>query len=209
MNHSRFTQGSVVTAIAVAAGLLAVTGCAPVEQPEVTATVPPAAVASEPVNTDSLALLSQKATPAVSLSVPDLGIEMVVDPYGLDAEGQMDLPDTPLTAAWYQYGSAPDSIQGSTVIAAHVDSRVYGVGPFARLRDAQAGMIAAVTDLAGVVHTYRVTSVERISKAEVDLTQVFTAVGDPHLVLITCGGEFIQEERNYTDNYIVTAEKVS
>ena len=214
MNRQRFTQGSVVAAIAVAAGLLAVTtGCAPVDQIEVSATpsptVEPKPIKPKPVNTDSLALLSLQSTAPVTISMPDLAIEMPIEPHGLDVEGQMSLPETPFSGAWYQYGSAPDSIQGSTVVAAHVDSRVYGVGPFSRLREAQAGMAITVTDQAGVLHTYSVTSVERISKAEVDLTKVFTAVGDPHLVLITCGGEFVQEDRNYLDNYIVTAEKVS
>lgn len=60
-----------------------------------------------------------------------------------------------------------------------------------------------------MTHTYRVVSVERISKAEVPLDRVFTLDGDPHLVLVTCGGAFDREARSYTDNYIVTAEKVS
>jgi hypothetical protein len=171
--------------------------------------VAPERVEPKPVNTDSLALLSLQNTSPVTISMPALDIEMPIEPHGLDVEGQMSLPESPFSGAWYQYGSAPDSIQGSTVIAAHVDSRVYGVGPFARLREAQAGMAITVTDQAGVVHTYSVVAVERTLKAEVDLSKVFTAVGDPHLVLITCGGEFVQEDRSYTDNYIVTAEKVS
>ena len=44
---------------------------------------------------------------------------------------------------------------------------------------------------------------------EVPLDQVFTTAGDPTLVLITCGGDFDFTAQSYTDNYIVTAEKVS
>lgn len=213
MSQQRFTQGSVAAALAVAAGLLAVvSGCAPAAEPAVVSPTAAPTVEPNPLNTSSREVLAQLAVavqPPVSVSMPDLGIEMVVEPHGLDAEGQMSLPSTPFEAAWYQYGSAPNSIQGSTVIAAHVDSRVYGVGPFARLREAQPGMLVSVTDAAGVVHTYSVLGVEKIPKAEVPLDRVFTAVGDPHLVLITCGGAFIEDQRNYTDNYIVTAEKVS
>lgn len=210
MPRNRTTQGSVVTAFAVAAGLLAITaGCAPVAEDVVVSSAAPPSAEPRPLNTDSLAILAQTITPPSTVAVPDLGIDMVIEPHGLDAEGQMSLPETPMSAAWYQYGAAPDSVQGSTVIAAHVDSRVYGVGPFARLRDAQPGMTVTVSDAAGVVHTYSVTSVERIPKSEVPLDQVFSAVGDPRLILITCGGEFVQEDRNYLDNYIVTAEKVS
>lgn len=209
MRRIRNIQGSVAAALAVAAGLLAVTvGCAPVEEAEVSP--PPApTVQPQPLNNDSLALLSQTITPPASVSMPDLGIDMQIEPHGIDEVGQMSLPETPFVAAWYQYGSAPDSIQGATVLAAHVDDRELGIGPFSRLREAQPGMLVSVTDAAGVVHTYSVVNVEKIPKAEVPLDRVFTAVGDPQLVLITCGGAFIEEIRNYTDNYIVTAEKVS
>lgn len=211
MSSQLRTQGSVVRVAALTAGLLAVlVGCAPAEPaaaPSPTAT----AARPTPLNAGNAAevLAQLVTTPPTAVSMPDLGIDMVIEPHGLAPDGQMSLPDTPFEAAWYQYGSAPDSVQGSTVIAAHVDSRVYGVGPFSRLRDAQPGMLISVTDAAGVVHTYSVVGVERIPKAEVPLDRVFTAVGDPHLVLVTCGGGFIEELRNYTDNYIVTAEKVS
>lgn len=205
----QFTRGSVVATAVATAGLLAVlAGCAPaaevVAEPVVTPTVQPTGP-----NTDSLSLLSQQRTPPVTLSMPDLSIDMAVEPQGLDANGEMALPVSPFTAGWYAYGSAPDSIEGSTVIAAHVDNIPEGKGPFSRLRDAQVGMSIAVSDQAGVVHTYRVTAVERIAKAEVPLARVFTGVGTPHLVLVTCGGEFDRQAGSYEDNYIVTAEKVS
>ena len=154
---------------------------------------------------DDLAPVAQPQT----LSVPALGIDMLVEPHGLDDQGQMALPESVFAAAWYQYGSAPASGQGSTVIAAHVDSRIQGVGPFAALRTAQPGMEVALTDSAGVTHRYRITGVERINKGVVPWDEYFSSVGDSRLVLVTCGGDFIEEIRNYTDNYIVTAEKVS
>lgn len=211
MSSQLRTQGSVVRATALAAGLLAVlAGCAPTEPAAVPTPTPTPVVEARPLNTDSLAVLEQLVTTApVTVSMPALGIDMPIEPHGLADDGQMSLPDTPFDVAWYEYGAAPDSVQGATVLAAHVDSRVYGLGPFSRLREAQAGMEVTVTDAAGVVHTYRVVSVEKIAKSEVPLDRVFTAVGDPHLVLITCGGQFVESIRNYTDNYIVTAEKVS
>lgn len=200
-----------MTAAVVTAGLLVVlSGCSPSGDQAQIAPPPSAPVAQpSPPNTASLSLLSQSTTPPVSITVPDLAIDMPVESHGLDSIGEMSLPFSPFTAGWYAYGSAPDSIQGSTVIAAHVDSIPEGIGPFSRLRDAQAGMAITVTDQVGAVHLYRVTSVERIAKAEIPLSRVFTAVGAPHLVLVTCGGEFDRRARSYDDNYIVTAEKVT
>ena len=208
MNLMHTSRRSVVAALA-AAGLLAVAAaCSPVtvEQPS-----PPPAPVSQPneLNTDSLSLLSQSTTAPVRLVMPDLSIDMSVEPHGLDDVGEMSLPVSPFTAGWYAYGSAPDSVQGSTVIAAHVDSLPEGKGPFSRLRDAVAGMTITVIDELGIEHVYRVTEVERIAKAEVPLNRVFTGVGEPHLVLVTCGGEWNSQASSYRDNYIVTAEKVT
>lgn len=146
---------------------------------------------------------------ATRLIVPSLNIDMAVTPEGVEDDGYMSIPEDVRTAGWYQYGAEPASAAGSTVVAAHVDDPVQGVGPFSRLRDTEVGAEAQVVDANGVTHTYRVVSVERISKAEVPLDRVFTLDGDPHLVLVTCGGAFDREARSYTDNYIVTAEKVS
>lgn len=210
MRQQRSTQGSVVTVLTVAAGLLAMlTGCVAAADPSTAPTSTPAPVVVQDANPATLDSLPKPPTQPTALSVPDLGIEMPIEAHGLDEVGAMSLPETPFSAAWYQYGSGPDSLSGSTVLAAHVDDRDYGVGPFSRIRDAQPGMIISVTDQAGVVHAYSVVAVERIPRAEVPLDRVFTAVGDPTLVLITCGGQFNESTRSYSDNYIVTAEKVS
>ncbi|MBX9718668.1 MAG: class F sortase [Microbacteriaceae bacterium] len=210
MRQHRSTQGSTATVLAVAAGLLAVlTGCAPAPAPSAAPASTPAPVLIQDANPATLDSLPKPPTQPIALSVPDLNIDMPIEPHGLDEVGAMSLPETPFSAAWYQYGSGPDSQSGSTVLAAHVDDRDYGVGPFSRIRDAQPGMVMSVTDQAGVVHTYSVAAVERIPRAEVPLDRVFTAVGDPTLVLITCGGQFNESTRSYSDNYIVTAEKVS
>ena len=158
----------------------------------------------------TLELLQQKTTPPARVRMPDLGIDMRVEAHGIESDGYMSLPESPFVAGWYAYGSAPDSRTGATVIAAHVDSLPEGIGPFAGLRESREGMAITVTDDAGEVHDYRVVSVERIDKDEVPLDRVFTATGDPPLVLVTCGGEYDwRGAGQYLDNYIVTAEKVA
>ncbi|MGY6497921.1 MAG: class F sortase [Microcella sp.] len=148
-------------------------------------------------------------TAPTRLAVPSLGIDMTVVGVGVDDRNYMEIPFSIFEAGWYRFGPGPDSAAGATVIAAHVDMPNQGVGPFAELRNAQVGAEITVTDADGVTHTYRVVQVERIEKAEVPLDQVFTKEGDPTLVLVTCGGDFDFTAQSYTDNYIVTAEKVS
>lgn len=147
--------------------------------------------------------------PPVRVTIDALGVDMPVEPHGLESDGQMSLPESPFVGGWYEIGPAPNSGAGNTVIAAHVDDRVEGVGPFAQLRSAAAGTRVTVTDAEGTRHTYEIVSVEKLDKQIVPWQDYFTNVGDQKLILVTCGGEFIEEIRNYTDNYIVTAEKVS
>ncbi|WP_394552006.1 class F sortase [Agromyces sp. MMS24-JH15] len=139
------------------------------------------------------------------IEIPDLGIDVRVQPVGLDAQGRMGLFDDPSIAAWYQWGSAPASPAGSTVIAAHVDSLEYDLLPFARLRDAVAAMPVFVTDDAGTRHAYTVERLEITGKADVDWPAAFDRSGPPRLTLVTCGGEFDYENRRYLSNLVLTA----
>lgn len=174
------------------------------------ATSPPAPPSPTPpaVTRRSAALEDQpvSARPAPTrLEIADLGIDVRVAPVGLDAEGRMALFDDPSVAAWYQWGAAPASELGSTVIAAHVDSLTYDLLPFARLRDAKAGMPVAVTDASGARRTYLVQAVEVTEKADVDWAAAFDRGGPPRLTLVTCGGEFDAAQRRYLSNLVLTA----
>lgn len=147
------------------------------------------------------------APPApVRVVVADLGIDMPVEPEGVDDQGRMALPGDALTAGWYRHGPAPASAAGATVVAAHVDDPVR-VGPFAALRDVAVGTGVEVVDAAGTPHRYTVTEVRSIPKSELPAGAVFDRTGDPRLVLVTCGGRWDPGQRSYTENVVVTAER--
>lgn len=226
MLRVRVAGGVVVAPIAALAMLLllALAGCAvPAGQgstsrtgdaasatPSVpTPTSAPPVVPDIPRSSAALADRPQRSAPApVRLVVPELGIDVPVEAVGLDDQGRMALPANPAIAAWYRYGSAPGSEAGSTVIAAHVDSLVYDIGPFARLADAPAGTRVEVTTADGVVHAYAFASTAVVPKESVDWSDAFARDGSPRLTLVTCGGEFDYDARRYLSNVIVTASPV-
>jgi LPXTG-site transpeptidase (sortase) family protein len=213
------SRGLAVTALA-AAGLLFVSGCAAAQDERASLDDAPTTVAEPLSPSQSFTvgearalslddLKDQKAVAPVSLSYPAQAIEMSVVGVGIDDRNYMEIPLSIFSAGWYRFGPGPASATGATVIAAHVDMPSQGIGPFANLRNARVGEEITVVDENGTTHTYSVVQVERIEKAEVPLDQVFTTRGDPMLVLITCGGDFDFNAQSYSDNYIVTAEKVS
>ena len=137
------------------------------------------------------------------MSAADL--DVAVRATGVAEDGSMELPDTVRRAGWYRYSALPGSRVGSTVIAAHVDTRAEGLGPFARLADLRKGDRIVLTDRSGADHRYRVKVTRQITQAKLPVDKLFDRDGAPRLVLITCGGAY--DARNgYHDNVVVLAE---
>ena len=169
-----------------------------------------AAVPDIPRSSAALADRPALAAPApVRLVIADLGIDVPIEAVGLDDQGRMGLPADPAIAAWYRFGPAPGGATGSTVVAAHVDSAVYDIGPFSRLAGAPAGTRVEVTTADGVVHAYAFQSTAILTKESIDWTETFARDGGPRLTLVTCGGEFDYDARRYLSNVIVTAVPIA
>jgi LPXTG-site transpeptidase (sortase) family protein len=146
--------------------------------------------------------------PPVDVSVPAAEIQVPVVPVGVLPDGFMELPADVAVAGWYRFGPDPLSGAGTTVIAAHVDSARYGLGPFARLEGLPAGTEIVVTVDSGAQVRYVIESVTSVLKREVPLGEIFERDGSERLVLITCGGQFDREHFRYSDNVIVVATPV-
>lgn len=125
---------------------------------------------------------------------------------GVQADSTMEIPADPGVAGWYRFGRAPADGEGATVLAAHVDSRVYGLGPLAKLRDVAAGTQISVRDAAGTDTPYVVRSVTYVPRAQLPVAELFTRSGPPTLVVITCGGTFDERTRTYSDNVVLVAD---
>ena len=181
---------------------------APTATPRPTAQGPVVLPQDIPVRAADDAFAALPPAPA-RLTIAELDVDMVVVEVGTEADGTMSLPASGDEAGWYRFGSAPASPSGTTVLASHVDTRAEGLGPFARLREAQVGTAVTVTDVDGRVHSYTVSTVERIAKTQVPLDDVFDRAGPPRLVLLTCGGAWDASIGHYEDNVIVTAVPVA
>ena len=181
------------------------------EQPAPEPTRPPSTSANLP----DIPVVSAKlqpartAVPPTSVEVPGTGIRVSVTPVGVQPDGLMELPADVKVAGWYRFGADPLSETGTTVIAAHVDSIEYGLGPFAGLKGLAAGTEIVVTMTSGEQVRYAIQSVTSVLKEQLPLADVFDRDGDPRLVLITCGGQFNYATGSYSDNIVVTAIPVA
>lgn len=206
--------------IAVTLTVLMLAACAPVSEagsppasdtgPGATGTATPQPVApkprvSVPVAPATPPVVERAAAPE-RLVLASLGVDMPVEPVGVQDTGEMEIPERPSIAGWYRFGKAPADPEGTTVIAAHVDDREFGIGPLARLREAREGDVVEVTDADGTVTEYVTESVTYIPRAELPVDQLFTRGGPRTLAIITCGGDFDQQTRTYSDNVVLIAK---
>jgi sortase (surface protein transpeptidase) len=145
----------------------------------------------------------------VRLRIPAVGVDARVDPVGVTAQGDMDIPEPVDEVGWYRYGSYPGARAGATVVAGHVDTRDQGQGALFRLREASVGDEVSVVREDGRQVRYRVVGRETFVKQRLPVERLFARDGSPRLVLITCGGPFLPELSSYRDNVVVAAEPVT
>jgi hypothetical protein len=140
----------------------------------------------------------------VQLRAPAIGLSASVDAVGVETDGQMRLPRDPRRLGWYRFGPPPGARTGSAVLAGHVDSAAYGVGPLARLVELRPGDTVSVRLASGRWRRFRVDSIEGFEREALP-DPVFARTGPARLRLVTCTGPYLPEQGGYQENLVVTA----
>jgi sortase (surface protein transpeptidase) len=140
------------------------------------------------------------------LAIPAIGVDARVDAVGVDDTGAMVVPKLARAVGWYRFGPPPGAPAGAAVLAGHVDSATQGAGALVRLRELSVGDGVQVTTADGARLDYRVVGKQTFVKQRLPVERLFARDGAPRLVLITCGGPFLEELRSYRDNVVVVAE---
>jgi hypothetical protein len=149
---------------------------------------------------------ARRTRPPTRVRVPALGLDAAVRPVGVGEERQMRLPADPRVLGWYRFGPAPGN-GGSVVLAGHVDSRRFGVGPLADLQTIGVGDRVEVATGPDGTRSYRVDSIERFDRQALP-AEVFARTGPDRLRLVTCTGPYLPEAGGYQQNLVVTAVPV-
>lgn len=201
---------AVAVAVAVAAGVLAVTGCAAAPPPVAAPTVQAGSTAAASVSPSAAARTAPRVlgvgAPPASVRIPAIDLDEPLIRLGVLPDGTMGVPADWDDVGWFSGGGRPGG-RGPTVIAAHVDS-VTAPAVFSRLDELRPDDRVVVTDVEGRDFAYRVTEAFDVPKAEFPTMRVFGARPSDELRLITCGGVFDPAAAAYEDNRVVFAERV-
>jgi hypothetical protein len=139
----------------------------------------------------------------VDVEIAAIDYRAAVRPVGVAPSGAMELPADPRVLGWYRFGAGPTE-PGSAVLAGHLDSLRFGLGPLVRLRDIEVDDSLTVGLSDGGRLEYVVVRVDRFDRDALP-GSLFSRSGPRILRIITCGGEYDADSGGYQSNLVVTA----
>ena len=116
----------------------------------------------------------------------------------------MGTPSTFGNVAWYAPGGKPGGA-GNAVFAGHVNNALTTHGVFEHLDQVKKGDYVTVEGDGGKTIVYRVESTSTSPMSDAPAPAIFATTGPHKLVLITCAGDWIQSEREFSERLIVVA----
>jgi len=143
----------------------------------------------------------------ITISIPSINVDADIEEVGLDPQRNMDVPKKAENTGWYRLGPRPGDI-GSAVIAGHLDDPNGDPAVFWDLKKLKPGEEIIITDKKGDRHKFIVKKVENYPWDDFPLNEVFADKSGKKLNLITCGGEWNKEERNYSQRTVIYSEIV-
>jgi sortase A len=141
-----------------------------------------------------------------TLSIPKLDLEAPIKKFGLDKEGNMELPDNGKDVAWFEPGFQPGE-KGNAVLAGHVDDEKKAA-VFFELKELEPGDEIHLRDENGATLTFVVREKVAYQKDDAPLRTIFGPSEKRMLNLITCTGYFDREIDNYVERLVVFTELV-
>ncbi|MFF1923793.1 class F sortase [Streptomyces sp. NPDC058221] len=145
------------------------------------------------------------ASAPLRVQIPTIRVDAPLMELALGDDGRLAAPpekDKNL-AGWWGRGPTPGS-QGTAIIAGHVDVPT-GRAVFYDLGALKPGMTIKVLRADDSTAQFAIDSIDVYSASDFPNDKVYGDTGRPELRLITCGGGFDEQRRQYKGNVVVTA----
>lgn len=143
------------------------------------------------------------------LLIPEIGVDAPFTDLAIGSSGRLNAPpayDVNLVG-WFAAGVSPGE-RGTSIIAGHVDTPT-APAVFAQLDALEAGSKFKVRRADGTTATFRVDDVENFPKDSFPDKRVYADTADAEIRLITCGGDYDDSAKDYTENVVVFAHLAS
>jgi hypothetical protein len=142
--------------------------------------------------------------PPRGIRLPD-GRRVDIRTVGTARNGLLDVPEDINVAGWWSGGSRVGDPFGSTLVAAHVDSRTQGLGPFASLLGVRPGDRVVLWST-GLRQAFEVTSLRLRPQGTIGSgSSLHSPDGPRRLTLVTCAGPYDAAHGGYQNLAVITA----
>lgn len=137
------------------------------------------------------------------INIPSISVEARVMQMSVKADGQLDAPKNVHDTGWYT-GSSKPGYSGATLINGHV-SGVHTDGVFKNLSELQVGSKFMLENGKRKVFKYKVEKIETVKAKNVNMEKLLEPYSGKTqgLNLITCGGKYDAQKREYSDRVLV------
>lgn len=142
------------------------------------------------------------------LSIDKLGIDKTrILQMGVNSKGELDTPRNIFDVGWYEASGKPG--QGGTMIIDGHNGGPHVLGVFKNLPSLEEGDIITVERGDGIIYEYSVVENNTVSLDESDAYMAVAAKspvpGKESVTLISCTGEWSQQQRTYLSRQFVRA----
>jgi len=136
------------------------------------------------------------------VSIPAIGVESSIEPAGLASDGTLAVPKGPYDVTWYNLGPRPGQ-QGSAIISGHYGPWISGSNSvFDKLGNLKPGDKIYITDENGKTLTFYVTKTKTYGLNDTP-SEVFAKDDGAYLNLVTCHGDWLKDQKTYTNRLVV------
>lgn len=139
------------------------------------------------------------------LVIPKLKIDANSESVGMDKQGRMDIPQQVTNVAWYNLGVKPGQ-KGNAVFAGHFDKPDGSPSVFYEINKLAKGDLIETSDINGKKLIFEVTETRVVDLNKFPLQEVFGETNKIRVNLITCGGKWDKEKKEYSERTIVFSE---
>lgn len=141
--------------------------------------------------------------------IPKIDVSASIVPVGVDADGNMAVPEDLQTVGWYEPGFKPGEM-GSAVFAGHVNSRFGLPTVFKDLETLEVGDIFSILAETEEELTFEVVAKNTYDFRNAPLEEIYGPQDVPTINLITCDDDlWLGAENTYRDRVVVTAVLIS
>src|SRR3990167_1056659 len=137
------------------------------------------------------------------INIPSISVEARVMQMSVKSNGQLDAPKNVHDTGWYT-GSSRPGYSGATLINGHV-SGIHTDGVFKNLKHLQIGDELMLENGKREIFKYKVDKIETVKAKSVNMEKLLEPYAGKAqgLNLITCGGKYDAQKREYNDRVLV------